>query len=127
MQKDLLLIDTNVIIDYLRNDLHAVHYLEKLSAPISLSAISVAEIYAGIRNKIEEKAVQHLLSIITILPTDQNIAAIAGTFYKHYKKSHGVDLADAIIAATSQLHEATLVTLNTKHFPMIKTIKPYKK
>ncbi|EKD91792.1 MAG: hypothetical protein ACD_29C00373G0001, partial [uncultured bacterium] len=38
---------------------------------------------------------------------------------------HGTGLADAIIAATALHNELELVTLNTRHFPMLKTVKPY--
>ncbi len=34
-------------------------------------------------------------------------------------KTHSVTLADAFIAATAQISEAYLWTLNRKHFPMI--------
>ncbi|HLB56413.1 MAG TPA: type II toxin-antitoxin system VapC family toxin [Coxiellaceae bacterium] len=127
MKKISLLIDTNVIIDYLRNNAQAADYLENLSASIVLSTISVAEIYAGIRNGAEEQTVENLLRTMIILPVDHAIASVGGSFCKKYKNSHGVGLADALIAATAQQHEAILVTLNTKHFPMVKTVKPYNK
>ena len=44
--------------------------------------------------------------------------------YHSFGKSHGVGLADAIIAATSQIENADLATLNTKHYPMIVRLKP---
>ena len=62
-----------------------------------------------------------------MIPVDHEIAEIAGDLRGKYGKSHGTDLPDAILAATAQHHKATLVTLNTKHFPMIKTMKPYKR
>ena len=127
MQQKSLLVDTNIVIDYLRNYKPAVNYLEKLSMPLFLSAISVAEIYAGIRNDSEQKSVENFLNAVEILSTDNTIAATGGTFCKKYKNSHGVGLADALIAATALHHNATLATLNTRHFPMIKTIKPYEK
>jgi predicted nucleic acid-binding protein len=49
-------------------------------------------------------------------------------YRRDYGKSHGVGLADALIAATAELNQATLVTLNQKHFPMIIDIMvPYQK
>ncbi len=47
------------------------------------------------------------------------IAAAGGLIRRDYGKSHGVGLADAIIAATVELRKADLVTLNRKHFPML--------
>jgi predicted nucleic acid-binding protein len=37
-------------------------------------------------------------------------------------------LADALIAATATVQQATLITLNKRHFPMIRNIQvPYRK
>jgi len=124
MQKKLL-IDTNILIDYLRNHSPAVNYFEKLTFPLFLSVITVAEIYAGIRNEKEKKLVSGFLSIFEIIPTDHAIAMTSGEFCKKYRNSHGTGLADAIIAATALHNELELVTLNTRHFPMLKTVKPY--
>ena len=44
-----LLIDTDVLIDYLRDHAEAVSYLESLTEPLLISVITVAELYAGVR------------------------------------------------------------------------------
>ena len=41
-----------------------------------------------------------------------------------YAASHGVGLADAIIAATATLEDAALGTLNIKHYPMLAGLEP---
>ena len=53
----------------------------------------------------------------------------SGRLYRRdYGKSHGVGLADAILAATTETENAELKTLNTKHYPMLKGLRPpYKK
>ena len=38
---------------------------------------------------------------------------------RRYRGCHGLDLADALIAATALLHGLQLVTLNREHFPML--------
>jgi predicted nucleic acid-binding protein len=43
------------------------------------------------------------------------IAKTAGLYRRDYGKSHGVGLADAIIAATCESENAVLKTLNVKH------------
>jgi predicted nucleic acid-binding protein len=45
-------------------------------------------------------------------------------FKRDYGKSHGVGLADAIIAATCEAENADLKTLNVKHYPMIEGLIP---
>ena len=56
----LLLIDTDVLIDYLRGQVQAVDYLESLTAEALISAVTVAELYAGIREGKERKALDAL-------------------------------------------------------------------
>jgi predicted nucleic acid-binding protein len=64
----------------------------------------------------------------SVVPVDVDIAK-AGGLYKHsFGKSHGVGLADAIIAAIAEVENAELKTLNTRHYPMLKGLTPaYKK
>ena len=55
-----------------------------------------------------------------------DIASRAGVFVRLYRASNGVELADALIAATAEQHALPLATLNVKHFPMFRRLKaPY--
>lgn len=49
---DALLIDTDILIDYLRDYRPAVDWLEALTVDLNLSAINVAEIYSGMRDSV---------------------------------------------------------------------------
>ena len=122
-----LLIDTDIIIDYLRDYKPAVDYLEKLSSPLQLSAITVAELYAGIRDKEEQKVIENFLTVFDIIPVNNLIAQTGGAFRKKYGRSHGTGLADALIAATAIHQDAHLATLNIRHYPMMKPMRPYEK
>lgn len=125
--KKTLLLDTDVIIDYLRNFKPSVNYIEKLTNPLSISAITVAELYAGIRDKHEQNVIEKFLHAFQIVPLDNEIAQLGGSFRKTYGKSHGTGLVDALIAATALQKNADLITLNIRHYPMLKAIKPYDK
>lgn len=123
-----LLIDTDVIIDYLRGQADAVAYLEALPDTQLLSAITVAELCAGVREGAERITLDHFITAFEIVPVDEAIAVRGGLFRRDYGKSHGVGLADALIAASAERRGATLVTLNQKHFPMLPTVTvPYQK
>lgn len=122
-----LLIDTDVIIDYLRNYVPAVNFLENLKEQLLISAITIAELYAGIRDQDEQHAVENFLRAFEVIPTDAEIAQLGGNFRKKYGKSHGTGLADALIAASAFHKQAHLVTLNIRHYPMVVCIKPYDK
>ena len=123
-----LLIDTDVLIDYLRGRAEAVSYLESLTESLFISAVTVAELYAGVREGAERTALEQFLSVFNVIPVNDVIAANGGLIRRDYGKSHGVGLADAIIASTAENSKAELVTLNKKHFSMLSNvITPYHK
>lgn len=119
------LIDTNILIDYLRGLPNAIKFVDKIITADSccISVITVAEIFAGVKEGKERQALESFLSIFEIISLDNVIAREGGLFKREYGKSHGVGLADALIAATCEQNHATLVTLNLKHFPMLKKSK----
>jgi predicted nucleic acid-binding protein len=107
-----LLIDTDVLIDYLRDHPQAVTYLEELKTWPSLSVVTVAELYAGVREGKERTALESLLETFKIIELSDDIAKLGGLFRRDYGKSHGIGIADALIAATAKHERCTLVTLN---------------
>lgn len=121
-----LLFDTDVLIDYLCGVQEAVAYLESRQETLLVSAVTVAELYAGVREGQERTALGAFVGAFEALPLDQAIAEKGGLLRRDYGKSHGTGLADALIAATAELQRATLVTRNRKHFPMLKHVQvPY--
>lgn len=123
-----LMIDTDVLIDYLRGYQEAIMYLNSITDKLWLSVITVAELYAGIKNNKEEKILNNFIQGFEVVNIDTEIAKLGGHFRKQYGKSHGTGLADALIAATANINAIQLVTLNGKHFPMLTAITlPYKK
>ena len=121
-----ILVDTDILIDFLKGQQESVLYIKNNSNIISISVISVAELFSGIRNKIEKKDIEYFLNLFPILSVTPEIAKLGGIFRNKYFKSFNVSLADAIIAATAKINDLNLKTLNTKHFPMFKGIKsPY--
>ena len=119
-----MLIDTDVMIDFLRGNPKAVTLIKTHSAHIILSSIVVAELYAGVRGNKELEILDSLLSLFRIIPVSPELARQGGLFKKEYAQSHGVGLADAIIAASAKAEQADLKTLNVKHYPMFKGLKP---
>jgi predicted nucleic acid-binding protein len=119
----MILVDTNILIDYLRGRPDAIAWLEALEERPAISAISVLELYAGARSQRDERDVIALRERLTCLPADEAITERAGAILRHYRMSHGIDIPDAIIAATAERHGLRLATLNTKHFPMFPKLK----
>ena len=123
-----LLVDTDVMIDLLRGHQAAVVWVRENAANITLSAITVAELYAGFKGDDEKRLMDDLVGLFQILPVTAQVAQQGGLYRQRYRPSHGVGLADALIAATAVAHNARLVSLNRKHFPMLDVVEiPYRK
>lgn len=114
-----LLLDTCVLIDYLRSYRSAVEFIEGLDRPPLISCMTIAELYVGARTQKEQRDVEALLALRIGLGVDADIARRGGTFRRMYRQSHGVDLIDSIIAATAESEGLRLVTRNARHFPML--------
>jgi len=123
-----ILLDTDVLVDFFRGYSKAVAFVNARSDQIILSSIVVAELYAGVKGDAEQVALEDFISLFRVVPVDEKIAKTGGLHKRDYGKSHGVGLADAILAATAAAENAELKTLNTKHYPMLKGLRPaYKK
>jgi predicted nucleic acid-binding protein len=118
-----ILLDTDILVDFLRGSNKAEAFLAAQADRIILSAIVVAELYAGVKGEAEREALDALVSLFRIVPVDVEIAKAGGLYKRDYGKSHGVGLADAILAATAEAWKADLKTLNIKHYPMLKGLR----
>jgi predicted nucleic acid-binding protein len=123
-----ILVDTDVLIHFLRGNDKAITFIDEFSPHIILSSIVVAELYAGVKGANELSVLDNFVSLFRVVPVDSEIAKAGGLYKRDFGKSHGVGLADAILAATASKENAELKTLNVKHYPMIKGLRPaYKK
>ena len=121
---ELILLDTDVLVDFFRGNTKEVAFVNAHSARTILSSIVVAELYAGVQGDAEQAALESFVSLFRVVPVSAMIAKAGGLYKRDYGKSHGVGLADAILAATAEAENAELKTLNTKHYPMLKGLRP---
>ncbi len=119
-----ILVDTDVLIDFLRGNDKAITFIDEFSPHIILSPIVVAELYAGVKGTNELSVLDNFVSLFRVVPINSDIAKAGGLYKRDFGKSHGVGLADAILAATANKENAELKTLNVKHYPMIRGLKP---
>ena len=115
-----ILLDSDVIIAWLRGYHPFAGLIPELVSKANLLAwtpVSVAEIYAGVRRG-EEGRIENLFLVLETLSLSAEIGKKAGDYLHAYSKSHGVELGDALIAATAHVHGFRLWTLNKKHYPM---------
>jgi predicted nucleic acid-binding protein len=123
-----LLLDTDVLIDFLRGQPQAVQLLEDTDCEFHVSAVSVAELYVGVRDGQEREVLDQLVGVLRTIEISTEIAQQAGLWRREYGKSHGTGILDALIAACADDLQIPLATLNVKHFPMLPNISaPYRK
>ena len=122
------LVDTSVLIDYLRGHRGAAELLEgeRADAPLHASEITRLEVLAGMRAA-EQDATRSLLSALVWHPVDAEVAEEAGALGRRWLPSHHtIDSADLAIAATAIRIGSRLLTRNVRHFPMFKDLRsPY--
>ena len=124
----MMLVDTDILIDYLRGHPEAGAFLESRLDEVSISAVSVAELYQGVREGRERTLLARMVSALTVLPLTTEIAERAGLFRRDHRATTGCGLADCLIAATAARHGLELATLNGKHFTMLDhVVTPYSK
>lgn len=121
------LLDTTVAIDHLRGDQAAVDLLRELvenDETIAASEVVRFELVAGVRDD-ELAALERFFSAVSWVPVGEEVARAAGQLAREHRRAHGgIDDADYLIAATSLLLGADLLTTNERHFPMLPTLRP---
>lgn len=121
-----VLLDTSIIVDLLRGKPAAVNYVQGRKERPHLSVVSVAELRAGQRSIDEARRIDAIIASYALHDVTLEIAERAGGFLKTYRKSHRLDMADVLVAATATEHGLKLATLNLKPFPMFPHLEaPY--
>ena len=122
-------IDTSIVIDHLRGYQPASDLLDELlarSVRLVTSELVRFELLAGVRKK-DEEALEAFFDVVDIVPVVETIARRGAALAQVHRASHsGIDSVDYLIAATSIVLEAPLLTRNVRHFPMFQDLtSPY--
>jgi predicted nucleic acid-binding protein len=120
----MMLVDTDVLIWHLRGYPQAMRRLDELGA-LTLSAVTYLELLQGMRNKAELLAVKKMLQhrAATLLPVSEAITQRAIELMEVLTLSHGLQMGDALIAATALNHKLAVLTGNVKHFSAVEGLK----
>ncbi|MBI3962086.1 MAG: type II toxin-antitoxin system VapC family toxin [Deinococcus sp.] len=114
------LLDSDVLIWYLRkrsDTRAALHRLQQESVP-HISVLSIFEVQVGMLPS-EARRTNQFLSGLLQIPLDPAIATLAAQQVRTLR-TQGISLSpiDAMIAATAMQYGLTLVTYNSRHYPM---------
>ena len=115
------IVDTNVLIALFRGNRDLQLFLETLDCAVDTTVY--VELIQGVKNKIEVARIERALATFQMMHFNESISAHTIDLIRTYSKSHGLLLADAIIAATCLENGLTLVTFNAKDFRFIKGLK----
>lgn len=115
------LIDTCIIIDYLRgnSDINLSH------GDILINPVVELEILQGVRNKREQKDALRTMEYFQRIEYSSECFNLAKILILRYSLSHSLKLPDALIAASCLIYDLPLWTYNIKDFAYIEGMKIY--
>ena len=116
-----LLIDTDILIDVTNNDETAKSRLvtESQRYTLCISIITLMELVIGCRNKAEQQALNKFIAQFEVKPITDSISAQTLELIKTYALSHGLQIPDALIAATALSHGIGLLSKNQRDYRFI--------
>lgn len=117
----IVIVDTDILIDFSLDKPGAVQTIANLENKfkLSVSVITAMELCSGCRSKKDLKRVDELLSRLNIEYVTKSISKSAFELMKEFRSSHGVEINDLMIAATSLSLEAKLISKNQKHYKFL--------
>ena len=119
----MIILDTNVLIEILKNNSTTLTSVEQLAKPVGISTVTVMELLFGARNKNEQKALKKFINNFKIVHLSEEISIKATSLIDNYAKSHGLDIPDALITATALCLNVELFTYNARDFLYIEQLK----
>jgi predicted nucleic acid-binding protein len=118
---DFVIVDTDILIDAGRGVSEAFTCLQAIEQQSSLAAsvITQMELFIGCRNKTELQTVEKFLLRFQLLKLTDQVSDTAVDLLRQYRLSHGLLIADALIAATALAFDAPFVSKNQRDYRYI--------
>lgn len=115
------LIDTDILIDVGRNISEAVNCLQniKSSSGLAISVVTKMELIIGCANKREMQILDSFLQQFHLIKIDDSISDKAVELLGLYRLSHGLLIADSLIAATAIVWGYPFITKNQRDYRFI--------
>ena len=127
MEDARIVIDTDILVDFLRGNREATSLISRLEERrfrLATTAVNEFELYYGAhKSKEPEKAIaltRQLLGRLVVLPLTSNSAKKAGHIYaKLERQGTPIGLRDTLIGAIAQTRDFSVATKNLNHFQKI--------
>jgi len=115
------IVDSDILIDVARGEADAINCLLRLeqASALAISAVSQMELIVGCRSKKELQDLEKFLNRYQVLKITDRISDRASDLLTQYFLSHGLLIADGLIAATALVHNEAFITKNQRDFRFI--------
>lgn len=124
MEKEMILLDSNILIDYFREKPLVKSFINHYSkSNLFISSVVAMELYQGVLNKSEFGKIKKELSHFSMIDINEPIAQTALRLHERYALSHKISIPDYLIAATALVYDLELRTYNLKDFRFIPQLK----
>ncbi|HKL01451.1 MAG TPA: type II toxin-antitoxin system VapC family toxin [Desulfotignum sp.] len=120
----MIVVDTDILIDAAHSVEDAVNCLQQIEekSVLAISVVTSMEMIIGCRNKKELTLLDHFFQRFEILSLENQISDTATELLKTYRLSHGLLIADALIAATAIVKGTQLISKNQKDYRFIEQL-----
>ena len=121
-----VLVDTDILIDVGLGVESARSCLEEIEqrSSLAVSVISQMELMVSCRNKTEQRKLDRFLTRTLVVQTTEEISEMAVALLRDYHLSHGLLIADALIASTAISRGMAFITKNRRDYRFIAQLKP---
>jgi len=118
---DFVVVDTDILIDAGRGVAEAVSCLKTIEreSALATSAVTQMELLVGCRDNREQHDIEKFLSRFQVIKITGAASDAAVDLLRRYRLSHGLLIADALIAATASVLDAPLISKNHRDYRFI--------
>jgi predicted nucleic acid-binding protein len=118
---DFVVVDTDILVDASRAIVEALACLDQVEdrSALAVSAVTEMELVVGCRNKAELRTLDKFLNRFQVIRLNERMSDAAVDLLRRYRLSHGLLIADAVIAATALVLDTALVSKNQRDYRFI--------
>jgi len=127
MAKNLIIVDSCVLIKAFRNDSVAINDLRNIEGRTAYSIITQLELLIGAKTISKKEIVNKIFASFYGIPLSKTISDKAVEIMQKYTTGkHSISVPDCLIAATSAVTSFPILTYNKKDFDFIDSVILFK-
>ncbi len=124
MEKEIVLCDTDIIIEYFNNNIEMIKFLESIGIEnLIITSVTRAEIQQGARSKTHLTKLNRELNKFPTLHLDETVSHYFGQLFERFFLSHKCSIPDMLNAASAITYDIAFITMNIKDYKYIPELK----